>query len=272
MSDQKQKTEKLFVLITRKDTDKSPFENVLRERINTFDRKQNHFLGINQTFKSAIAEIADTDMGFVDNTFNEDRFQNEHKIPLTSVDEQLKFMADSVANYINNALSIEKTNTSGQVTADLEVNGVVIGQFSSAELLSLRNYIREFKKVYSKIPTYDPNGDWQSALTEEGYFQSGKVKTVKGRQVKDWKIVAPANQYQKEPVVKDFTKELLVGTFETINYSTMFSPKQKSDLLQRTQSLLVAIDVAIKKANDVPAVMVTEGQKILEFLHTGILI
>jgi hypothetical protein len=261
--------EKLFVTIAKKDTGKSVFENMVSERIRTFDKKTDHFKGINKVFTSKIEEIPEEDSKYVDGSFDVSRFPNEYKAPVSSVKEQLSFMAMSAIEYVNTSLTIERTNASGLVKADLIVRGQTLGQFSSAELLSLRNFIREFKKVYSKIPTYDPNGSWKTEKTEDGWYQSEKITSAKGRQVKDWKIVAPANQYQKEAQVKDFTKELLLGNYDTVHYSTMFSPKEKNDLLQRTQELLVAIDVAIKQANDVKVVEADEAEKIMNFLHKG---
>lgn len=265
------KTDKLFVLIAQKDSNKASFEKMLDERCRTFEKKQNHFTGINKTFTSKVDEIDEDDSKYVDGSFNTDRFPNEFKAPITSVDEQLAFMAGGAIDYMNTVLSIEKTNTAGIVKANLVIGTTVLGSFSSSELLSLRNFIREYKKVYAKIPTYDPNGDWLDKKTEDGWYQSSSNKSVKGRQIKDWKIVAPANQFQKEAQVKEFTKELIVGITDTTNYTTMYSPKQKNDLLQRTQILLEAIDIAIKKANDIASETVTESVNIMNFLHKGTL-
>lgn len=264
-----QTNEKLFVRIAKKDSNKSSFDSMINERLKTFEKKQDHFKGIRKKFTSKIEELSEEDRIYADASFSEERNPSEYKNPISSVKEQLDFMAESAIPFINNSLSIERTNTSGYIKADLIVRGVSIGKFSSNELLSLRNFIREFKKVYSKIPTYDPNGAWQKDKTEEGFYESEEVISGRFRQIKDWKIVSQANEFQKESIVKDVTKELLVGLYSTVNLTTMFSPKEKNDLLQRTQVLLEAIDVAIKKANDFKAFEADEAEKILNFLHNG---
>ena len=124
--------------------------------------------------------------------------------------------------------------------------------------------------MYEKIPTFDPQTNWKEQKTDRGWYQTDPNRTVKATTVKDWKIVAPANEFQKETIVKEVQKQIVIGYYDTVVYTTSISPKEKSDMLKRTDKMLTAIEATIRVANDVQLVEATEASKVFDFINNGI--
>ena len=240
--------------LSHRDKLKTPTNEMLKEREVTFSRRQSHFTGISKAYQPAMED----DLEY---------FPNEYKKPITSVDAQLDYAADKLEGHLNSLLSVERTNASGNAKAELIVDGISFGEFSTIELLQLDKVVNRLKQVHEQIPTFDPQQDWQREKTEEGWYQTSPIKTVKSTNDKTWEIVAPASQYQKEATVKEVTKIRVQGHYTTSHYSTMISPAEKNSILERDLKMLLAIEDAMKTANMVEVIEVTDGRKILDYLH-----
>lgn len=264
------KTEKLFVVLSRKDNLRPDFEQMLKERERTFDKKPDHFAGLKKVFTSALEEIKEDDQKYVDGSFDINRYRDELVDPVTSVTKQLNFVESEAVDYINALLTVERTNASGIVKAKLFIEDQYIGEFSTGELLALQKVVYRLKDIYSKIPTTNPKLPWKKEKTELGAYETEAARTVQGTNVTTFIKVAEANQYQKQAEVRETKKNLVVGYYDKVDYSTAMSPAEKNTLLQRVSNLIVALDEAIKRANDVHVVEATEASKIFNYLHKDI--
>lgn len=252
--------------IASRDLNKPVFQNILQERRKTFEKKTSKFIGISKTFNSKLEEIPESDSKYVDGSFDPSNFKNENAMPESSIREQLDFLKSELSPIIDNSLSIEKTNTSNVVKTVLIVGEESFGEFSSAELLSLRNTMKALKDVYQTIPTIEGvNFEWDD---KHGMFSTEENVTVKTKTVEDVIIVAPANQFQKEAKLRTIQKQIVVGEYSTINYSTLITSKEKHAILKRTQMFLDGIERALKRANNIELMPVNVAEKIFDFLHS----
>ena len=189
--------------IVFKETNKNVFSQVLKETANTFVKKVSKFIGISKTFQPRQEDLfTEEELKFKDASFNPLNFESEYKEPDTSIKERLTFLKDELSDFIDNSISIEKTNASGKTKTTLIVNGVSFGEFSSLELLSMRSALKTLKPVYEAIPTNERNDlIWDST---NKMYKTSPVKTLKSKEVEDVRVVSKANQFQKEDKLKNF--------------------------------------------------------------------
>ncbi len=183
----------------------------------------------------------------------------------TSVSSELKWLSNIVSKAIDNNFSIDSFNT--LANADLEVDGnVLLKNVPATALLSLEDYINNFKEVVATIPTLDPaKGFTEDSDKGKGIYKARETETTRTKKVKKVLVMSPATeQHPAQTAVYDADEA--VGKIRTQEWSSMITPARKSELLDKCDTLLRAIKVARAKANDFDGNTSKVGNTILNFI------
>lgn len=261
---------KLNVLLALTEALGKNFSTIIREYTQYFKNNQSDFKGIKKTYVPQ--------EGTVD-------YPTERQFTkvVTTVDEKLDYFEKTTSQYIDALLNQEKTNATGNAKAELFVEGVSWGTFSSLELLRIKSILdsQDIHNMYQQIPVISDNEIWEKATLEDykdrAIFQQPMVSTEKKTTVKEMYILQDPNLagktslegYVPQTAVKDTTQKLGDQTLQV--YSGATTHHRRAAILQRLTNLRVGVIEALKVANEVESEQseLTAG-KLFSYLHRGI--
>lgn len=201
---------------------------------------------------------------------------------VTTVDEKVKYLETSSKEYINDMFTCEATNASGAARADLIVDGKVIANLSSLELLKLKSFLEnpQLMEMYNAIPVRSNAEIWDATKAEEytgrAIFESPILEGLKKSITKEQYILEDPNlskmkdasSYKPQIAVKDTVMEL--GDYTMQKFTGEWSTRQRAEVLSRRNKLVTAVVTALKVANE--AEVVTSemtADKLFGYLHEG---
>jgi hypothetical protein len=261
---------KLNILLAITDEEQKVYKNLVTDYIKFFKGSQGAFRGEKKTYTPK------------EGTVDEPTKRNLVVVQ-TTMNEKLEWYQETAAKYINALFSQEKTNASGLCKAELVVDGVVWGEFSSLELLRLKSLVDNGNvlELYANIPVRSDGEIWNPTHEEiyEGrdVFQTPVVSSVVKTTTKESYILADPNiallkdasAYKPAIATKDTIVEL--GDSTSQKFSGEWSQRQRAEVLKRRQTLITAVTEALKKANEAEAVSSElTAKKIFGYLHTGV--
>lgn len=230
-------------------------KKIAEEAIDTFRKKPDHF----------VESVRSLTM-FDENRSGENT--REHKAMVTTVADKLGWVKKVVSKSWDNMYAKERANQ--EAKADLVVDGVVIAKAVPATmLLSLESRLKALREVYASIPTLQPGIDWQKDGSRKDTYRSAAPEV----RMKTEKTLTPVVLYEatkEHPAqVKELTSDKPVGRIEEQKYSSMLSPADKSDMLERVDNLLRAVKKARQRANTVEATKIKIGELLFDYVHNG---
>ncbi len=263
----KQKTLNQILALT--ENQQSQIKGMLTDYINYFKKNQGDFRGEKKTYESV--------PGYVDVPQN-----RYHRRIVTTVDEKINYLQETLSPILENMLTLESTNASGTPKAELIVDGESWGEFSSLELLRLKSFVSnsKFVEMLGNIPTRSDAKNWISSV-EEGY-ENRKVMQIPTMQFeektteKEEMILIDPNIERAIEAGKDInyspqktvrTKQVVIGNGTFTEFSGEWSHISRAGALKKLQSLKEAIIDALQRANQVEIVeSKLKSDKIFEYL------
>lgn len=259
---------KLNVLLAKTDHLAASFKKGLEDYVKFFKTSQGAFKGERKTYEPRANTV---DMPA----------ERVNKLVVTTVTDKLKYLQESSKEYIDALFSQERTNASGSAKANLTVDGVNFGDFTSLELLRLKSLLEGgvFKDVYETLPVRNDDEVW-TPTTNDSYkdrdiYESTQRAGVTKSVMKEAYIMQDPNigkvegaKYTPQIGQKDTIIEL--GDYTHQRYSGETSHVQRAGILLRRSKLLTATIEALKVSNEVesiPSEMTSD--KLFNFLHQG---
>ena len=224
------------------------------ESVNTFTKKPEHFVGYHKVLVM----------------FDEERANEEEEDSrdiVTTVAKRLDYNAKSMSKYLNNFATKEATNQVAK--ADLVVDGtVLIADVPATVLLGLENKLKVWRQVYEAIPTYDPRHVWEEDAEAGKNIYKAKDPIIRNRTEKTHhsRIVAEATEHHPAQV-DIWTQDSPIGKWTENRWTSMVSPKEKSDYLDRLDKLIRAAKKARQRANNTEAQKLNIGDTVFKFIH-----
>lgn len=270
-------TLKMNALLAKVEHGQALFRKMTAEFAIFFQKAQGSFVGLRKTYEPR--------EGAVDN----DKMRSLVNV-VTTVDEKLDWYEKNAAEFINSTLAVDATNASSVIKTPLVVEGTVIANLSTLELMKLRSLLTKMglQEMYDHIPVrsdaqiWAPTDDemyigrniFETALTT-GISRTGMKKEV----VLDDPNIRFMVESGKVPDVskynpaKSFIETMIeVGDYTVQQFSGEYTQRQKAEILKRRSVLLEAVEVAIKQANDTPTVTSElTAEKLFGYLHRGVL-
>lgn len=192
--------------------------------------------------------------------------ESKVEILATTVHDKLAYTWDSLIQYWDAVAQKERTNQ--EARADVVVNGtVVMTGVPVTFLLGLESKLKRVREIYEGIPTLEPNIKWEPAPNiGENVMVAPSVTTLKTQKETDYRTVAPATDKHQAQVVP-VEKVANIGSYTDTRTSGLVTPAQKSDWLERIDTLLRAVKQARQRANETPLIDIHVGSTIMKFIH-----
>jgi len=253
-------TKKLNVLLGLREKTETSFKNMLDDMFKKFKGNQGLFFGVRNTYQ-ALDGYADepSKRGFVN--------------VQSTIGEQLTWMREHTKDFMDVVFSIEKTNASGRVRAELVVEGVSWGEYTSLELLRLKTTLdnSKFRELYKEIPIRTQTELWNVTDDEafagrEGIFETpieeGHAKTT----LKESYILEDS-QAGRAPQVAEKSNQVNIGKYTVQKFTGALSGLQRATMQRRYDTLYKAVIEALENANNVESETSDLGTRIMDYIH-----
>lgn len=260
------KMNKLLALV---DHGASVFKTMTQEYKVFFDKGQNAFKGTRKTYTQREGTADDPSMRQLSNV-------------TTTVDEKLSWYEDKAADYINNTLAVDATNSQGAAKVELLVGTISFGWVSVLELMKLKSLITKYgmTEMYSELPVRSDAEIWNETQ-DDAYIGRGIFETEMSKGIKrsseafeyiledpNLKNMTDTSRYQ--PIKSAKQRIIEVGDYTVQHFSGETTQRHKASILSRRSKLLEAIEGAIKEANDTEIVRSELNAKdFFDYLHRG---
>jgi len=185
----------------------------------------------------------------------------------TTVDENVDYVVDALAEYYDVVLQKDLTNQ--KAVADIVIDDEVLAYgVPSTFLLGMEKKLNGLRSLYEAIPTLQPGIKWDAAPSAgAGVFQSGNdVEQFKTKKDVDFKEISPATKEHKAQIAQYETVKN-VGKYVTTKTSGMFTPLEKANRIAKLDKLLKAVRQARNRANATEVVSGKIGKTILDFIN-----
>lgn len=225
---------------------------MMEEVKTTFAKKPEHFKGIVRAVK------------FFDEARSGENV-TEEKAMVDTVTDRLSYALKSLARYYDALLQKEATNQDAK--ADLEVAGVPILKDAPATfLLGLETRLVALRPVLEAIPTLDPNIKWEEAADlDVDAWRSPVSATFKTeKQVKSKTLYDATKEHPAQ--IEKWYEDIPIAKVETTLTASMWTVARKAAILERLDTLLVAVKKARQRANSVEVKKVEAGKAMMEYL------
>jgi hypothetical protein len=230
---------------------------IYTETKSVFNNKKDHFLGIVKAYTPLREDLGDSLPG-------------ERKEMVTTVADKLQWTEKAMVELLDLVLQKEEANQ--RARADVVINGqVVLKDVPALALINIEAKLEQMIQLYREIPTLEPGRRWTPDVNQKNVYVGDAKVTFRTQKEVEYKVVAPATD--KHPAqVANWTKDVNVGRWETLDYSGMMSPVAKAELLERAEKLLIAVKTARCAANETEVKGDLAGMtaKLFDFVHGGI--
>ena len=246
---------KLHEIIAAEGDRKQIATDVIGETMTTFVKKPDHFLG--QRRNVTMLDEARTAENVVD-----------YAPIVETVDKKLLYTWGHLSRFIDLQMTKETANCDAQ--ADVVVDGnVLLSNVPAGALLALEKHLTRLLDLYKTIPTLNPSIDWVADDSHEleGVFrQEHPTQQYKTEKTLNHRVIYEATEHHPAQV-HAYNVDSNVGMIETVRYSSMITPAQKSEWLGRISDLLIAVKEARQRANSTKVEPVAYAEIIRNFVH-----
>ena len=190
---------------------------------------------------------------------------------VTDVAETVHGKLDFVFNHLNRAFNVygQKERTNQSAKADLVVNGdVLLKDCPATMLLGLETRLKHIRAMCLAIKTTDQSKGWV-ATQDKHIFEARPEEKFITRKVQRERIVIAPTEFQPGQFTT-YAEDTRVGKKTTVHATGLVSPKEKSDILLRVDTLLRAAKKARQRANATEVdTKFKPGKAIKNFLLNG---
>jgi hypothetical protein len=200
---------------------------------------------------------------------DKDVLPTESKELVDSVPAKLKYTFGKVAEEYDWLLQKEQTNKTA--TADLVIDGIVLGRNLPATfLLALESRLEKIRALILESPTL-PNGlKWVPApnMGNDVFTLEAPLTTYRTRKTPYPLVLAEATKEHKAQVVEKERMDT-VGAYTEQLFDARVTSHYKSDLLERVDKVLVEVRKSVRRANQVEIVEAEIGKGLFAFILNG---
>lgn len=176
-----------------------------------------------------------------------DKLPSESTLVQTNVGSFLNSLQEALTRLFDVTLSKELSNA--KASADVVVDGNVIVKGAPVTyLLFLEKQLVDINKFVSVLPTLDPSFNW-TLDANTGSYKNDPVQTVRTKKIpRNW---VKAEATDKHPAqVEIYHEDVVVGTWNKVDFSGAIPATRKAELLSRIEKLLTAVKFAREEANN----------------------
>lgn len=248
---------KLSVLLGLRDKVEKSFGLMLDDMFQKFKNKQSLFRGYRRTY-TALDGYAD------------EPTKRGYELVSSTVSEQLDWFKQHSKDYFKVVLTIEKTNAQG-VFADLVVDGVNWGSFSTLELLRLKSILdSKFRAMLQELPIRKETVLWTKSdddnYLKRNIFESPLEKGFSKTTLKESYILHdPHADHKRQPMIAEKSTQVNIGEYSAQEFSGEMSNRERAELAVKYDVLYKAVIEALETANNIEVKESELGDKVLNY-------
>ena len=252
---------KLHELLAVEKTLTSAAEKLFTDTSEKFKKADHYFNGHVKTLSMLEENAA--------NKAAEAAARTEKALP-TNVVETLDYMLDVWVEAED--ILYQKNKTNQTAMADVEFEGtVILKELPVDELMGLESRLTKLRGLMASMPTLDASYEWEKNEQHLGKHV-WKIKkddaTTKTEKVMYPVVLAPESQHHPAQV-REASKDVVVGLFETKKFSGAASTIQKANVISIIDKLVVEVKKARTRANEKEAVKGKIGGVIKNLIMKG---
>lgn len=260
---------KLNTLLAKVESSTSVFRKLISEYKKFFENKESEFKGTRKTYSPREGTKDEPSMRQLD-------------LVVTTVSEKLGYLERNGVDHINNVMNVEATNASGAAKAQLVIDNFDFGKLSSLELMKLKSILEKegLEGMYASLPVRSDSIIWEPT-TDEMYIgrniyetkkQEGINKSLEKEEIilEDPNLKNMTDTSRYSPVKGMKNKVLDLGDYTVQHFSGQTTHRFRASILERRSKLLVAINAALKEANDTEVIESEfKAQELFNYLHSN---
>jgi len=243
------KPPRLHELLAVEQASKKQADAISAETKQTFGKRRHHFEGgsVNVALFDADDPNADATKATV-----EAQHGDKKKEIVETVTSKLQYTLGQIRGMWDVMFQIAESNC--RAKADVIVDGNVIVKDAPATfLLEMEKKVVDLRGIIHAIPTYDPTkGFKKQPDLPEGHYVGAPRTSVSTRKDEQPIITIKPTEHQAGQWTMK-TKDISVAKITVTDFTSMYSPAEKSEMLERVDKLHRAIRKARQRANNVEA-------------------
>jgi hypothetical protein len=203
----------------------------------TFDKKRHHFSSKRITFTP--------------NTENAVTTTEEQSDIQTSIRSELVWIAAILAKAWDASYQIDSANMLAVADVIIEDEAsALLTRVPATFLLQLEKHLKEMHDLLRAVPTLDPAKGFQpDPQREAGVYKAREVHKTRTKKNQRPMVLYEATKEHPAQVTM-VTEDIAVGEILEQEWSSLITPVQKSDMLDRCDKLIRAVKRARSKANE----------------------
>lgn len=204
---------------------------------NTFEKKRH-------LFEKKVVTFQPTEEGLQATTEQQSDLQS-------NIRKELTWIAGIWGKALDVAYVVADGNTKGRADVVLDDGTVLLKSAPATALLELEKRAAEIQELVTAIPTLDPAKGF-APDTDQGSDIYRAREVIKTRSKKDVRVITLAVATPEHPAQAQIVPvDVLTGHTVEQEWSSLITPAQKADLLERAEELRRAVKRARMRANDV---------------------
>lgn len=227
---------------------------VRADLINTFEKKRHLFEEKRVVFKPSVETERET-------------VETQSDIQST-VKKELTWIQGHLAKALDASYQVAEANTQARadVVLDDDAQTVLLKDVPATALLELEKRIAEIQVLVNAVPTLDPAKGFVIDPQRDNAYKAREVVKTRTKKVTDVLIKYPATK-EHPAQTEVITVDKSIGEIREQEWSGLVTPAEKSELLERVESVSRAVRRARSRANEVEVDSSKKiGSKILRFI------
>jgi len=170
----------------------------------------------------------------------------------SSVKAELEWIKGHMTKALDASYQVAETNmvARADVVLEDEAGTVLLKGLPATALLELEKRAVEVQQLLAAIPTLDPAKGFQpDAQRGKGVYQARNI--TKNRTRKETKVIVKYDATKEHPAQTELVSvDAVIGTISEQEWSSLITPAEKAELLNRSDILIRALKRARSRAND----------------------
>lgn len=218
---------------------------------------------VKELFSKGTGKLLGQVISFHGITENAQELPDEVTQLATTVDDELRALAEVFGRYMN--VTIQKEDANANTKAEVGNEFDFLNGLPAPALLNLESRLEDIKKVYVSIPVLDPSERWNFS-DDLGCFVSD-LRTA-FRTAKVPKAFVAYDATEEHPAqVETFTEDVPTHRRETIVYSGSLTVAEKRVRIERINVLIRSVRQARQRANDIEVDSFNIADMIFEYIN-----
>jgi len=207
---------------------------------------------LKNTFEKKVGRFGEKQVWFHSNEEGKEPVQESPPAKIeTTILSELAWVTEFMTKAMDADLQIDVANTQAKADVVLEDGATLATNVPATALLALEKRIGEFIDLLKTIPTLDPaRGFVPDTAHGAGIYQAGTIIKNRTKKTKETIVLYPATK-EFPAQVQLIDADVSVGKIHEMEWSSLLTPAEKSDLLARAEEVGRAVRQARSRANNI---------------------